>query len=372
MKTPDKMHAMVLEEQGKPLQFREVAVPEPAPDNVLIKVQACGVCRTDLHVFDGELPHPKLPLILGHEIVGTVAGVGSQVTAFREGERIGVPWLGYTCGKCRYCGRGQENLCEHALFTGYTRDGGYAEYTVADQRYCFRLPATYSDVEAAPLLCAGLIGYRAYRMAGGQMDFDGQARRNPSSEHGEREGEAPAALPLEGATRAPVMERLGIYGFGAAAHLIAQVALAQGKKVYAFTRPGDREGQSFARNVGVTWVGDSDAAPPEELDAAIIFAPVGALLPAALRATDKGGTVVCGGIHMSDIPSFPYRLLWEERVVRSVANLTRADGEQFLDVAARVPIKVESQPFPLRSANEALDRLRRGALTGAAVLVMDN
>ncbi len=336
MKTPDTMHAMVLEEPGKPLQFREIAVPEPAPDNVLIKVQACGVCRTDLHVFDGELPHPKLPLILGHEIVGIVAGVGSQVTAFREGERIGVPWLGYTCGKCRYCSKGQENLCEHALFTGYTRDGGYAEYTVADQRYCFRLPATYSDVEAAPLLCAGLIGYRSYRMAG---------------EH---------------------VKRLGIYGFGAAAHLIAQVALAQGKRVYAFTKPGDREGQTFARNVGVTWAGDSDAAPPEELDAAIIFAPVGDLLPTALRATDKGGTVVCGGIHMSDIPSFPYRLLWEERVVRSVANLTRADGEQFLDVAARVPIKVESQPFPLKSANEALERLRRGALTGAAVLVMDN
>jgi alcohol dehydrogenase, propanol-preferring len=336
MKTPDKMHAMVLEEPGKPLQFRKVPVPEPAPDNVLIKVQACGVCRTDLHVFDGELPHPKLPLILGHEIVGTVAGVGSQVTAFREGERIGVPWLGYTCGKCRYCGRGQENLCEHALFTGYTRDGGYAEYAVADQRYCFRVPATYSDVEAAPLLCAGLIGYRSYRMTG---------------EH---------------------VKHLGIYGFGAAAHLIAQVALAQGKKVYAFTRPGDREGQTFARNVGVTWVGDSDARPPEELDAAIIFAPVGALLPAALRATDKGGTVVCGGIHMSDIPSFPYRLLWEERVVRSVANLTRADGEQFLEVAAHVRIKVESQSFPLKAANEALDRLRRGALTGAAVLVMDN
>ncbi len=294
MKTPDKMRAMVLEEPGRPLQLREVAVPEPGADDVLIKVRACGVCRTDLHVFDGELPDPKLPLILGHEIVGTVAGVGSQVTSFRKGERIGVPWLGYTCGACRYCNRGQENLCEHALFTGYTRDGGYAEYTVADQRYCFRVPPPYGDVEAAPLLCAGLIGYRSYRMAG---------------EH---------------------VERLGIYGFGAAAHLIAQVALAQGKKVYAFTRPGDREGQSFARNVGATWVGDSDTTPPEKLDAAIIFAPVGALLPAALSVTDKGGTVVCGGIHMSDIPSFPYRLLWEERVVRSVANLSRMDGEQFL------------------------------------------
>jgi propanol-preferring alcohol dehydrogenase len=327
---------MVLEEPGRPLQLREVAVPEPGADDVLIKVRACGVCRTDLHVFDGELADPKLPLILGHEIVGTVAGVGSQVTAFRKGERIGVPWLGYTCGKCRYCNRGQENLCEHALFTGYTRDGGYAEYTVADQRYCFRVPPTYGDVEAAPLLCAGLIGYRSYRMAGKHV------------------------------------ERLGIYGFGAAAHLIAQVALAQGKKVYAFTRPGDREGQSFALKVGVTWVGDSDTAPPEELDAAIIFAPVGALLPAALSVTDKGGTVVCGGIHMSDIPSFPYRLLWEERVVRSVANLSRMDGEQFLDVAARVPIRVESQPFQLESANEALQLLRRGALTGAAVLVIGN
>ena len=335
MKTAEKMRAMVLEEPGKALQLREVAVPEPGVDDVLIKVQTCGVCRTDLHILDGELSRPKLPLILGHEIVGAVAAVGSHVTAFREGERVGVPWLGYTCGSCRYCGRGQENLCDHALFTGYTRDGGYAEYTVADQRYCFRLPATYSAIEAAPLLCAGLIGYRSYRMAG---------------EH---------------------VERLGIYGFGAAAHLIAQVALAQGKKVYAFTKSGDHEGQSFARNVGVTWAGDSDAAPPEELDAAIIFAPVGALLPAALRVTGKGGTVVCGGIHMSDIPSFPYRLLWEERVVRSVANLSRTDGEEFLDVAARVPIKVESQPFPLTSANEALERLRRGALTGAAVLVID-
>ncbi len=335
MKTPDTMRAMILEEPGRPLQLRQVPVPRPAPEDVLIKVQACGVCRTDLHVFDGELSNPKLPLILGHEVVGVVVGAGSRVTTFREGERVGVPWLGYTCGKCRYCERGQENLCEHALFTGYTRDGGYAEYTVADQRYCFRLPGSYSDVEAAPLLCAGLIGYRSYRMAG---------------EH---------------------VQRLGIYGFGAAAHLIAQVAMAQGKKVFAFTKPGDTEAQSFARKVGVTWAGDSDAAPPEELDAAIIFAPAGALVPAALRVTDKGGTIVCGGIHMSDIPSFPYRLLWEERVVRSVANLTRVDGEQFLDVASRVRIRVESQPFPLTSANEALDRLRRGALTGAAVLVMD-
>jgi alcohol dehydrogenase, propanol-preferring len=280
------------------------------------------------------------------------------------------PWLGYTCGTCRYCKRGQENLCERALFTGYTRDGGYAEYTVANQRYAFRLPPTYEDLSAAPLLCAGLIGYRSYRMAGAHIGFYGQARGNLSSEHGEREGEAPTASPVEGATRAPVVENLGIYGFGAAAHLIAQVAVAQGKRVYAFTKPGDTEGQSFARRLGVEWAGDSDAMPPERLDAAIIFAPVGALLPAALRATDKGGTIVCGGIHMSDIPSFPYSLLWEERVVRSVANLSRADGEEFLVIAAKIPIKVEAEPFALEKANEALERLRRGTLTGAAVLMM--
>lgn len=326
----------MFEAPGGLLQLREMTVPLFGADDLLIKVRACGVCRTDLHVYDGELPHPKLPLILGHEIVGSVAAVGSRVTSFHEGERIGVPWLGYTCGECRYCRRGRENLCERALFTGYTRDGGYAEYVVADQRYCFRLPESYSDVEAAPLLCAGLIGYRSYRMAGGDI------------------------------------EHLGIYGFGAAAHLIAQVALAQGKKVYAFTKPGDLEGQSFARDTGVTWAGDSDAAPPEELDASIIFAPVGALLPAALRVTGRGGTVVCGGIHMSDIPSFPYNLLWEERVVRSVANLSRTDGEQFLDVAGRVPLKVQTQPFPLEGANEALQCLRDGSLTGAAVLVHVN
>jgi propanol-preferring alcohol dehydrogenase len=335
MKIPEKMRAMVLEEQGRPLQLREVPVPQPGPDDVLIKVHTCGVCRTDLHIFDGELANPKLPLIPGHEIVGTVAVVGSAVNAFHQGERIGVPWLGYTCGACRYCARGQENLCEHALFTGYTRDGGYAEYTMADQRYCFRLPASYSDVKAAPLLCAGLIGYRSYRAAGDHV------------------------------------ERLGIYGFGAAAHLIAQVAVAQGKKVYAFTKPGDHEGQAFARKVGAAWAGDSDAVAPDKLDAAIIFAPVGALLPAALRGTDKGGTIVCGGIHMTDIPSFPYHLLWEERVVRSVANLCRTDGEEFLAIAAKVPIKVEVEPFPLEDANEALSCLRRGALTGAAVLVIE-
>ncbi len=288
MKLPETMRAMVLERPGEPLLLREVAVPSPGTNDLLIKVAACGVCRTDLHVFDGELPHPKLPLILGHEIVGTVVATGSDVTAFHPRDRIGVPWLGYTCGTCRYCARDQENLCENALFTGYTRDGGYAEYTVADQRYSFRLPALYADLQAAPLLCAGLIGYRSYRMAGAHVS------------------------------------RLGIYGFGAAAHLIAQAAIAQGKTVYAFTKPGDLEGQAFARQIGAAWAGDSDALPLEKLDAAIIFAPVGALVPAALRATDKGGTVVCGGIHMSDVPSFPYRLLWEERVVRSVANLSRA------------------------------------------------
>jgi len=331
---PGQMRAMVLEESGSPLRLKEMSVPQPGPGELLIRVHACGVCRTDLHVLDGELAHPKLPLILGHEIVGLVVAMGPGVDSFREGDRIGVPWLGYTCGTCRYCKRGQENLCEGALFTGYTRDGGYAEYTVADQRYSFRLPPTYEDLPAAPLLCAGLIGYRSYRMAG------------------------------------EYVENLGIYGFGAAAHLIAQVAVAQGKKVYAFTKPGDAEGQAFARRLGVEWAGDSDAMPPEQLDAAIIFAPVGALLPAALRATDKGGTIVCGGIHMSDIPSFPYSLLWGERVVRSVANLSRADGEEFLAIAGKIPIKVEAEPFALEEANEALERLRRGALTGAAVLVM--
>ena len=332
---PGQMQAMVFEQRGHPLRLKEVPIPEPGPGELLIKVHACGVCRTDLHVLDGELAHPKLPLILGHEIVGTVAKAGPAVKTFRHGDRIGVPWLGYTCGTCRYCARGQENLCENALFTGYTRDGGYAEYAIADQRYCFTLPASYDDLKAAPLLCAGLIGYRSYRMAG---------------EH---------------------VQRLGIYGFGAAAHLIAQVAKAQGKTVYAFTRPGDREGQAFAREVGAAWAGDSDATPPETLDAAIIFAPAGGLVPLALRAADKGGTIVCGGIHMSDIPSFPYDLLWEERVLRSVANLSRTDGEEFLAIAARVPIKVEVEPFPLAEANEALNRLRRGTLKGAAVLVVE-
>jgi propanol-preferring alcohol dehydrogenase len=312
-----------------------VPVPRPGPGQLLIRVGACGVCRTDLHVFDGELTEPKLPLILGHEIAGTVAAVGEGVGQFRIGDRVGVPWLGWTCGQCRYCRRGQENLCDHARFTGYTIDGGYAEYIVADQRYCFRLPEGYGDAEAAPLLCAGLIGYRSYRMAGEQA------------------------------------ERLGLYGFGAAAHIIAQIAVHQGRKVYAFTKSGDVETQAFARQLGAVWAGDSTELPPEELDAAIIFAPVGALVPAALRATAKGGVVVCGGIHMSDLPAFPYRILWEERIVRSVANLTRQDGEELLAVAPQAGVRSAVQPFRLEQANEALERLRRGQVVGAAVLVTE-
>jgi propanol-preferring alcohol dehydrogenase len=328
------MRAMVLEKPGRPLQLQEVPVHAPGPEQVLIRVHACGVCRTDLHVLDGELPHPKLPLILGHEIVGTVAAAGAQVSQFKAGDRIGVPWLGHTDGTCRYCRQGRENLCDHPRFTGYTLDGGYAEYTVADQRYSFPLPPSYPDAEAAPLLCAGLIGYRSYRMA-------------------------------HDAGR-----RLGIYGFGAAAHITIQIAVYQGKQVYAFTRAGDTETQEFARRLGAVWAGSSDEQPAEELDASIIFAPVGALIPTALRASAKGGVVVSGGIHMSDIPSFPYDLLWGERVVRSVANLTRADGEEFLALAPQVPVRTEVQTFPLEAANEALEDLRRGRIHGAAVLVV--
>lgn len=335
MRIPRKMRAMVLDEPGRPLEEREVPVPAPGPKGLLIRVHACGVCRTDLHIVDGELPDPKLPLVPGHEIVGTVVKRGERARRFQVGDRVGVPWLGYTDGTCRYCRKGQENLCENARFTGYTIDGGYAEYTVADERYCFAMPAEYGDAEAAPLLCAGLIGYRTYRMAG------------------------------EG------VERLGIYGFGAAAHIVAQVAVHQGKRLYAFTRPGDAEGQQFALRLGAVWAGDSTQLPPEKLDAALIFAPVGALIPAALLASDRGATVVSGGIHMSDIPSFPYRLLWGERVVRSVANLTRRDGEELLKIAPRVPVRTEVQRFPLEQANEALNRLRAGEIVGAAVLVVE-
>jgi alcohol dehydrogenase, propanol-preferring len=332
MAIPEKMQAMVLAAAGKPLELQEVPVPRPGPSQVLLRVHTCGVCRTDLHIIDGELPNPKLPLILGHQIVGTVVQTGAGVERYKTGDRLGVPWLGHTCGECRYCRQGRENLCDRPQFTGYQIDGGYAEYAVADQQYSFPLPEAYSDTEVAPLLCAGLIGYRSYRMIG------------------------------EGVTH------LGIYGFGAAAHILIQVAVHQGKQVYAFTRPGDTETQQFARRLGAVWVGGSDDKPPEELDASIIFAPVGSLIPAALRASAKGGVVVSGGIHMSDIPSFPYEILWEERVVRSVANLTRQDGEEFLKVAPQVPVKTEVQVFPLTEANQALDHLRRGLLHGAAVL----
>ena len=325
---------MMLEAPGQPLRARQVPVPEPGPQQVLIRVQACGVCRTDLHILDGELKEAKLPLIPGHQIAGTVVRVGRDVDRFDLGERVGVPWLGFTDGTCRYCRRGQENLCDHPLFTGYTIDGGFAEYAVADQRYCFPLPESYPDAEAAPLLCAGLIGYRTYRLAGENV------------------------------------ERLGIYGFGAAAHIVAQVAVHEGKEVFAFTSPGDVAAQNFALRLGAVWAGNSSELPPVPLDAALIFAPVGPLVVAALRATANGGVVVSGGIHMSDIPSFPYSLLWEERVVRSVANLTRRDGEEFLAIAPQVPVKTEVQTFPLEEANEALERLRRGQLQGAAVLVV--
>jgi len=336
MDIPEKMRGMVLESAKRPLRAMEVSVPRPGSHQVLIKISACGVCRTDLHIVDGELPNPKLPLIPGHEIVGTVIKTGDQVEKFSVGNRVGVPWLGYTCMECRYCKREQENLCDSALFTGYTIDGGYAEYTIADQRYCFHIPNVYGDAEAAPLLCAGLIGYRSYRMIG------------------------------------QYAERIGIYGFGAAAHIITQVAVYQGKQIYAFTRPGDTDAQEFARRLGAAWAGNSTDLPPEELDAAIIFAPVGSLLPLALRATAKGGIVVCGGIHMSDIPSFPYRILWEERIVRSVANLTRRDGEELLAIAPKVPIKTEVQVFPLEHANKALNLLRQGKIQGAPVLLMSS
>jgi propanol-preferring alcohol dehydrogenase len=300
---------------------------------LLLRVQACGICRTDLHVLDGDLPQPKLSLVLGHEIVGTVAALGEGVERFALGQRVGVPWLGWTCGECRYCRTGRENLCDRARFTGYQIDGGYAEYTVADERFCFAIPANYSDVEAAPLLCAGLIGYRSLMAAGDA-------------------------------------ERLGIYGFGAAAHLIAQVARHQGRRLFAFTREGDIEGQAFARELGAEWAGASSEPPPEPLDAAIIFAPVGGLVPVALRSVAKGGTVVCAGIHMTPIPSFKYEILWGERVVRSVANLTRADGVEFLRVAGQVRLQVATEALPLEAANDGLERLRAGRLRGAAVLAV--
>lgn len=327
------MKAMILDVAGLPLRLGEIPTPKPGRGQLLIKVRACGVCRTDLHVAGGELSKPKLPLVLGHEIVGTVAARGAGVKGFPLGRRVGVPWLGGTCGKCRFCREGRENLCAKARFTGYQIDGGFAEYAVADARFCFPLPSAYSDEAAAPLLCAGLIGYRALRLAG------------------------------EG-------RRLGLYGFGAAAHIIIQVARHQRRRVYAFSRPGDIESRRFASSLGAVWTGDSTETPPDELDAAILFAPAGELVPAALKAVAPGGTVVCAGIHMSDIPVFPYSLLWKERVVRSVANLTRRDGTEFLALAPRVPVRTTTIPFALEQANEALAALREGRLTGAAVLVM--
>ena len=323
------MRAMVLERQREPLQLEELPDPEPGPGQILLEVAACGVCRTDLHIADGELTEPKLPLVMGHQIVARVLSSGER---FEPGQRVGVPWLGWTDGTCRYCRSGRENLCDNARFTGYDIDGGYAERAVADERFCFSLPDGFEDLHAAPLLCAGLIGHRTMRLAGDA-------------------------------------ERLGIYGFGAAAHIVCQVAVHEGRRVFAFTRADDEAAQSFALELGAEWAGDALGPPPEELDGALIFAPVGELVPPALRAVAKGGTVVCGGIHMSDLPSMPYELLWGERVLRSVANLTRADAEEFLSIAPRVPVRTEVETFPLQRAGEALDRLRAGGLRGSAVLV---
>jgi propanol-preferring alcohol dehydrogenase len=324
------MRAMVLHRAGEPLREEQIPDPRPGPGQVLLEVAACGICRTDLHVVDGELPDPKLPLVPGHQIVARVMEGGER---FAAGDRVGVPWLGWTDEECPYCRSGRENLCDRARFTGYTLDGGYAERVVADERFCLPIPERFPDLQAAPLLCAGLIGYRALGLAGDAA-------------------------------------RLGLYGFGAAAHIIAQVARHQGRRVFAFTRPGDTAGQAFARELGAEWAGDSGSSPPEELDGALIFAPVGDLVPAALRVTAKGATVVCAGIHMSDIPSFPYELLWEERVLRSVANLTRADGEEFLALAPRIPVRTEVEAHPLADANEALARLRSGQVRGASALVV--
>jgi alcohol dehydrogenase, propanol-preferring len=328
------MRAMVLDAPKQPLQLRDVPKPRPEAGQLLVRVSTCAVCRTDLHIVDGELPDPTLPLIPGHEIVGRVERIGRDVKIFREADRVGVPWLAWTCGECKFCRSGRENLCDRARFTGYSVDGGYAEFAVADARFCFRIPQGFEDIAAAPLLCAGLIGFRALRKCG-----------DP--------------------------KRLGLYGFGAAAHIICQVAHFEGRKVFAFTRAGDTETQKFAQRLGASWAGGSDEAPPDKLDAAIIFAPVGALMPIALRHLEKGGVVVSAGIHMSDIPAFPYRDLWGERGLCSVANLTRRDGEEFFDIAPRIPVRTETETFPLEQANEALSRLRHGELNGAAVLLMD-
>lgn len=328
------MQAMLLEAVGQPLRVVDLPVPTPNPDQVLLRVHACGICRTDLHILDGELTQPKLPLVPGHQIVGTVVATGDRVEQFAVGDRVGVPWLGHTCNHCRYCLSGRENLCDYAQFTGYQINGGYAEFTVAAAQFCLPIPAGYPDLQAAPLLCAGLIGYRAYTMVGDA-------------------------------------ERIGFYGFGAAAHILIQLARHQGRQVFAFTRPGNTTGQQFARTLGAVWAGDSEQLPPP-LDAAILFAPAGQLVPNALRAVVKGGVVVCAEIHMSDIPSFPYEILWSERVLRSVANLTRKDGEEFLALAPQIPIRTEVKAFPLTAANEALDAVRSGKINGSAVLVVNH
>ncbi len=327
------MRAMLFEGTGKPLVLKELPIPTPEPGQILVRVHACGICRTDLHIIDGELDEPTLPLVPGHQVVGRVAGIGAGVTGFCRGERVGIPWLGGTCGHCAFCRSNRENLCESPRFTGYQANGGFADYALADHRFCFPIPEEYPDLQAAPLLCAGLIGYRSLVMAG--------------------EGKL-----------------LGIYGFGAAAHIVTQVARWQGRQVYAFTKSGDQEGQRFAREMGAVWAGDAQELPPVELDAAIIFAPAGELVPLALRVVGRGGIVVCGGIHMSDIPSFPYELLWGERVLRSVANLTRQDGTEFLALAPQVPVLTHVQVFPLEQANEALEALRRGTIQGAGVLLI--
>jgi propanol-preferring alcohol dehydrogenase len=336
MTIPDTMTAMMLESPRTPLVQRRAPVPRPGPRQLLLRVHACGVCRTDLHILDNELDKPVLPLILGHEIIGEIAALGPGVEEFAMGERVGVPWLGYTCGTCRFCVSERENLCDNAGFTGYTINGGYAEYCVAEAAYCFRIPAVFEDVNACPLLCAGLIGYRSYGMV-------------------------PA-----------IAQNIGMYGFGVAAHIIAQIAVYQGKKVFAFTRPTDSKARDFALRLGATWAGGSDEDSPQQLDAALVYASAGSLVPRALAACAKGGIVVCGGIHMSDIPSFPYDILWGERSIRSVANLTRKDGEELLALAARVPVKTEVTTFPLAEANEAIDMMRKGRIEGAAVLIMEH
>lgn len=327
------MRAMVLEKIGKPLIFKEIKIPSPDSHQILVKIEACGVCRTDLHIVDGELPHPKLPLVLGHQIVGRVEKMGEKVSALSQGQRIGIPWLGSSCGHCPFCEKGKENLCDSSLHTGYQIDGGFAEYCVANADYCFPIPENFSSVHAAPLLCAGLIGYRAYRMA-----EDAQ--------------------------------KIGFYGFGASAHILTQIAVFQKKEIYAFTREGDHQGQEFAQKLGAVWAGSSQQIPPEKIDVAIIFAPVGSLVPIALRALQKGGKVICAGIHMSDIPTFPYSILWEERSICSVAHLTRQDGWEFFQLISHIPIHTEVTTYPLEKANEALEDLRKGRITGAAVLTI--